>query len=341
MERRTLPNASPTSLRPRYSARHAALALAVFFSPAIASAQARGMARPYANGIAIIEIDGAAVQVREVEGGTPVGTVVVEQPGPDGVAKKHIAGIKAEDITADVGFGEGSAALLEWVSATLKAPTMKNGRFLLGDATGKASEAREFQNAFVSAFTVPTLDATAKTSAAFTVHISPATVRLKDGAGAEMRSPMGAKPQQWLSSNFRLDLDGLEGNRVVRIDSFTIGRAVTRDDPGAFRAPTTMPGRLEIPNITITLSETGAESWKRWRDDFLMNGAHADANEKSGAIVFLGPDLKTELGRVTLDHCGLVRLASDAAGSPNDRVNRLTAELYCERMGFKPKTGVR
>ena len=337
MERRTLPHASLSRAR----ALHVALVLPLLLAPSMAAAQGRGVPRQYTAGRAAVEIDGAMVPVQDVDGGTPIGNVVVEQPGPDGMAKKHIAGVKYEDITADVGFGEGSSALLEWVSATLKAPTMKSGRVVFGDFNYKATESREFQNAFISAFTVPRLDGASKTPAAFTVQISPATVQLKEGGSAEMKAMMGGKQKQWLSSNFRLELDGLDATRVVRVDSFTIGRAVTRDAVGTTREPTRMPGRLEIPNLMITISEMGSDSWKKWRDDFLLKGMNTDANEKSGAIVFLAPDMKTELGRITLDHCGLVQLAPDAAGSPNDNVSRLTAELYCERMGLETKGGAR
>ena len=69
-----------------------------------------------------------------------------------------------------------------------------------------------------------------------------------------------------------------------------------------------------------------------WFEDFVVKGNNGDANEKSGALLFLAPDLKAELARITLHNLGIFALRRDRQGAGTDAIQRVTAELYCERM---------
>jgi hypothetical protein len=61
-------------------------------------------------------------------------------------------------------------------------------------------------------------------------------------------------------------------------------------------------------------------------------GKNDDQHEKAGAIVFLAPDEKAELGRVKLAGVGIYRLVGPAASDGTEQVGRIQAGLYCERM---------
>ncbi len=50
-----------------------------------------------------------------------------------------------------------------------------------------------------------------------------------------------------LASNFRLTIDGLDCKTVNAVDAITIKPAAQREQ-----------GRLEIPNLVVTLAESGA-----------------------------------------------------------------------------------
>ena len=56
-----------------------------------------------------------------------------------------------------------------------------------------------------------------------------------------------------------------------------------------------------------------------------------------GRIVFLKPDMKTEIGEIELQQVGLVSFKKDDMEANAEKIARFTAELYVEKMLFKIK----
>ncbi|HEY4648816.1 MAG TPA: hypothetical protein VIG95_06880, partial [Gemmatimonadales bacterium] len=67
-------------------------------------------------------------------------------------------------------------------------------------------------------------------------------------------------------------------------------------------------------------------------------GNNSNDKERNGSIVYLDPSLKVELGRLNLFNCGIVRLAPVKAQAGRESIQRVQAELYCERMEFEVKS---
>ena len=55
--------------------------------------------------------------------------------------------------------------------------------------------------------------------------------------------------KQFLPSNFRLEIDGLDCTKVSKIDSFTVKQPIQTDDIGDKRDYKKEPGKLEFPNL--------------------------------------------------------------------------------------------
>jgi hypothetical protein len=131
-----------------------------------------------------------------------------------------------------------------------------------------------------------------------------------------------AQQKPFVLSHFRLELDGLDCSHVTKIDSFTV----------EVQADVTSAG-IVFPDLRVTVAADGAAAatWQSWFTDFVVDGRNEDALEKSGAIVFLAPDLHGEIARVTLHNVGISALRRVPLGA-GDAVRRLAADLYCERM---------
>src|SRR5512141_2907143 len=72
--------------------------------------------RSFVAGRYALDIGGATTGwVHDVEGGHETADVVNEKQGTDGIIHKHIAGVKYEDITVQVGFSM-SKAVYDWIS---------------------------------------------------------------------------------------------------------------------------------------------------------------------------------------------------------------------------------
>ena len=287
--------------------------------------------RSYAAENFALVLDGAQCGfVRSAGGGDTVADVIEEAVGASYVVKKHLGPPYAEAIVLEIGFGMAKA-VYDWIAASWKMNyARKDGAIVAGDSNLKAKSERQFFNALLTETTVPALDASSKEAAYLTIKLSPEYTKTRKGAG-KLVAP--AKQQMlFLPSNFRLELDGVDCSRVTRIDAFTVRQHVVADEIGDARDYVKEPGKLEFPNLRVTLAETGAATWEAWFEDFVVKGDNDDAKEKSGAIVFLAPDLKRELGRVELFDVGIFALRRAAQQAHDESVRRVTAELYCERM---------
>lgn len=272
--------------------------------------------------------------VKSVEGGDVVAEVIEEAVGPSYFVKKHIGQPKYEDFAVQIGFGMAQT-VYDWIAASWSANYQRmDGSIVAADYTLKAQSERQFFNALLTETTVPALDASSKEPAYLTVKFAPEHAKTVKGKG-KLGVPAKQQPKLFLPSNFRLELDGIDCTHVSRIDSFTVKQSVVTDEIGDARDYAKEPGKIEFPNLRVTTAEAAIATWESWFEDFVLNGENDDSKEKSGAIVFLAPDLKKELGRVGLFNVGIFALRTARQQAHEESIRRVTAELYCERMEFQ------
>jgi hypothetical protein len=63
----------------------------------------------------------------------------------------------------------------------------------------------------------------------------------------------------------------------------------------------------------------------------VIDGNSSSANEKSGTLSFLTPNLASVLGTISFQNLGIFKLENAPAETSGD-VMRVVANLYCERM---------
>ena len=268
--------------------------------------------------------------LRAVAGGAAVGTVVVDNVGPDNIQKKHVAGVRYEPLSFDAGLD--SKPLVDWVrDAWQGKSSRKSGSVQVLDHNYNVVGDRQFTDALITGTTVSALDqATGKNPLVLTITVAPESVREVGGSGKAQAST--AKAKSMLSSNFRFEMGDLETSWVKRIEPFTVGQRVTEDEVGEMRTPMKQPSTLEFPNLKIRMAARSYPGWSKWQEEFLLKGNGGDAQEKNGAIVFLDQTLKNELGRINLFNCGLIRLGGERQEAAKESAATVTADLYCEKM---------
>ncbi len=315
-----------------------AAALAVAW-PAPVSAVVAADPRSLAAGKPILELDGAAIGFpKSAEGGNAYADVVTEAAGPNLVAKKHLAGVKYEDISLNVGTGMGPS-LYQWIKDTLaRKPTRKNGALVTTNAQMIETGRTAFYNALITEVTLPALDAGSKEAAYITVKITPEYTRPMPSPGAKASAPPSGKTEKiWIPANFRLRIDGLEEAtaRATRIEAIGFRQKPATSSAGNARDNAREPGRLEISNIVVTVPAAYAKSFQDWYVDFVIKGNNGDNREKKGTIEYMSPTLKVTnetYFTVTLRNLGIFKLSpvkAEAGALP-----RVRAEMYCEDMSF-------
>jgi phage tail-like protein len=288
--------------------------------------------RSYVAGNFQLVLDGVKCGfLKSVDGGAPVAEVVSESVGSSYFPKKHLGQISYGPFVLQFGLAM-SKEIFDWINASWTADySRKNGAVVATDHTLTAVSQREFLNAIVTETTIPTLDGSSKNPGYLTLKFAPEYTRIAKASG-KVTSAAKVDQKLWLPSNFRLAIDGLDGSGVRTIDSFTVKQSVATDDIGNARDYLREPGKLEFPNLKITLMESSAKSWFDWFEDFVIKGNNGDAKEKNGSITLLSANLKEELLRIDLFNLGIFRIGQDKTEANSDRITSVTAHLYCERM---------
>jgi phage tail-like protein len=302
--------------------------------------------RGYVAGKYGVELDGImAGWVWSAEGGHATSDVIVEKLGPDHIQKKHIAGVKYEDISVSCGTGM-SRAFYEWIKASFDHKyARKSGAIIAADYDYNEYSRLTFFNGLITEIGFPALDASSKDAAKMSIKFAPEYTRTTttQGGGPSVaggKYSIDAKTQKkWTPANFRLRIDGLEDSctRVNKIEAITLKQKVVENPVGELRDYEKEPAVLEVPNLVVTFPESHSKPFYDWHENFVIKGNNGDDQEKGGTLEFLTPNLSEVLFTITFSHLGIFKLTPEKVESGSENIRRLKAEMYCEDMKFDYK----
>jgi hypothetical protein len=281
-------------------------------------------------GYRFLELDGQVVgSLKSCDGGEAFGEVVEDPPSGGAFTTKHIANVKYNDFTTQVGFGMGKA-MYNWIKASFDNKALrKNGAIIAADFNYNEKSRREFQNALITEIGFPALDGAAKDPAYMTLKFAPELTTNKVASGKV--TAHASNQRLFIPSNFRLSLGDLPTTRVSKIDAFTVKQTFTESTGRSIE-----PAKLEFPNLVITMAESHA--WSEWFDDFVIKGNNGQDKELSGKIEFLSPDLTSTLIGLLISGVGIFSLAPVLPEPNAQPIRRVQVELYCEKMDFEFKS---
>jgi len=281
-------------------------------------------------GAFLVSVDGGgAALVSSVEGGNTLGQVLA---AGGAIPNKRLTGqVLVQPMK--IRFAPGTALELEkWLGdGLLPGVRRSSGEVKLLDSTGKSASRRTFQTAGIQTLTIPALDGTSKAPLSLTVGVKPSSTTYEtDSSAAAKINPKGKTA---LEANFRLSIDGVDTTSVAKIDSLTITQVLSA---------TGVPQSVEVSNLVVSLAANSSAGWFSWFDDMLAAGDNSDVEEREGKIEFLGSNRQEVLGTVELHGLGLISIGAEradgwvtkkGAASASERVK---AEMYCERVSYKP-----
>jgi hypothetical protein len=71
---------------------------------------------------------------------------------------------------------------------------------------------------------------------------------------------------------------------VSKIDPFTVKQTDLVDEIGDEREIVKAPSQVVFPNLRMTLSESGAQSWLDRHEDFVIKGNKDDSQERTAGF---------------------------------------------------------
>lgn len=259
---------------------------------------------------------------------------VSEQNSPQSpYPKKHLAIIVYEDIAIQCG-NAMSPAFYSWIQQTLagQAP-QRSGGILTTNLANQIIDRKIFSGAVLTEVAFPALDRSANTPASLGIKMKPGQLSYQSGSG-QIAFPPGVKPGAWLTSNFRITIDGLEQScaHVIRVESLVWNQQISQMPIGARRSGlSTVAEKIHTPNLLLTLPQAQAGQFTQWFHQFVIQGKASDSEERSGTLEFLATDLQTILFTVNFGNLGIFRM-SPVPPSQNNPIPLVTVEMYCETM---------
>ena len=286
----------------------------------------------------LLELDGVqAGATMGVQGGGAYAEVITEAAGPEPYGRKHLGPPQYEEFEMRVDLGM-ARPVYDWIAAAWRQDAQrKDGAVVAADFNGAVMSRREFTDAMITETVIPAMDASSRDPGYLTVKFAPEQVRTVQGSKEKVAAPSAKSKstRSWVVSNFRLAIDGLDARRVSKIDAITVKQPTVLSGVGEARETRKEPGKVEFPNLKITLPAADAQSWIAWHEDFVIKGNNGQEKERNGKLELLAADGKQVLATVRLYNVGIVsiREATSEAGAAN--VLRYSVEMYVERMEFE------
>lgn len=301
--------------------------------PAVAGAALKNTS--YGGGNAFLELDGKLMGALEsFEGGMPYAEVAFNQVAgvPDQV--KRVAGVKYSDITMT--FGSGMAPpLYQWLQEALaKKVSAKSGAIVFVDLNYNEIKRLSFNNALIKEIAFSPLDpANGKSLFHFTLKLIPEVTRPEPGKGGRVTQGI-SKQKALMVNNFRLNMPGIDGQWVTKIELPSLKVKIVTERIGAQRMPTTNVAAVEFSDVAIEMPDNRAQVLGEWVNDFLVMGNNGPGKEKSAMIEILDQSLKTTLMTINLNNLGVLKLEASKFESHKDAIRTLRATMYCGGIQF-------
>jgi hypothetical protein len=288
--------------------------------------------RSYSTGKFALELDGNhAGFVSAAEGGLAFGDVVKEA-GDYFFFKKHLGNAGYRDIRLEFG-ADMDPSVYNWIALALQGEHVTLSGAIVGvNFNNDVISRLEFQRAQITEVTFPAMDATSKDAARLSIVLSPEQTVLNRKASGKLNAKATKTQKRWLSSGFRLSIDGVDATRVSKIDAMTVKlpRATFGECYSCENLPP--PALVDFPDVVVTVTEP-ADSFYDWFETFVIKGNNGDGQEKGGTLAYLAPDMTT-LFSIKLSNLGIFSVMPEGNGAAGDSIQRLLAAMYCESMEF-------
>lgn len=273
----------------------------------------------------------SSAYVKSVEGGFGRASPMEEPTGHELHRLKHTSVLDIDPISLEIGMGEANNILL-WIRSSWKRGwSRRNGEIIHADFNLKSTYTQEFKEALITETTFPALDGASKEPAYLKVKLQPEDIAFSKTPGTTVGSPQGTKQKMWISSAFRLTLDGYDVSQTSKIESFAIKQGVKKHYVGGRRLPSIEPTKLEFPNLVCTIALSAADDLIAWYQDEVISGAD-ERKLTTGSIEFLRPDRTASIFRIDLKDVGLHHLEVIKSDANADAIKRVKFELVVGAM---------
>jgi hypothetical protein len=255
--------------------------------------------------------------------GTPYADVIETQTAT-GVTKAP-SRPRYEPLVVEVGLN-GASALSSWISQSFldKAPSPITLGLANFGVNGLPPSQVEYLGATIVAIESKGCDRAADGPTPVRLRLSIAYTSSRPAASVPAKFSV-TKPEADVAQ-CRLSLPKIDASAVRRIELPTMSRDFTEVRDAKGQLVSYAFGSAKYANFEVELNDSASPTWNAWFNELVMMGD--PAAERSGTLGFFASDAVKELGRLSLERCGIVEILPDfEVGAEHLDAS---AVLYCE-----------
>jgi hypothetical protein len=273
-----------------------------------------------------------------VEGGGYGGELVKMDPSSYHLQSMTVAGLNYEPFKCEIALGM-SAEMQAWICASIeqRRPTYQSGHLVIGNTAGEGVVSADFEDALIKEIGFPDCDAENQKSAGFCkITFEPTFCEWNPAKGYKLNAPLASAAKDYIPSNFRCEIQGLDCATVTKISGFTFKQEVVKNSTGSRMYAEKIPGKPEIPQfqLEVSVNEDNMHTFLRWVREHLQQGMRDEGRNLVGSLEYLGPDLRS-LGELQLISIGLQKYEPLAVKGGEGKPYRWKLHMFVE--DIKPR----
>jgi len=255
--------------------------------------------------------------------------------GVDHITKKSIANIAWGEGGISVAASMGGE-LQKWIQMSFDHAGTKayyDGAILSANFDGIEMRRVNFSQALITECSFSNLDAASKDAMYCDIKFKPEGVRHLKGSGKSVLSGLGMRHKDFMCANFRVEVAGLDVSTVQKVELPKFTQKTSVDAVGHLRENAILAHSLELSDIKFTVGSGPdgkvEDAWLAAAEKWFISGETLEEHHITIAVHLLLPDMKTEIGSITYDGCGWLKVkTSDLERS--DKPSTFDATFYVE-----------
>ena len=174
-----------------------------------------------------------------------------------------------------------------------------------------------FYEALITEIGLPAVDAASKEACKFTIKMAPEWTEIKHSSGTQSMLPAPKdteKQKRWQAANFRFVVDGMNTQRVNKVEALTIKQNVVDNAVGERLIFKRNPPRSTSPTSSSPSQKSTPSPSTSGMTTSSPRGKSDPANEKNGHLEYLKPDVAGVLFTVDFFGLGIIKFNPEKAG---------------------------
>jgi len=283
--------------------------------------------------------------LRSCDGGMLKAASTEEPMGSHRMRDRHTSTREIEPLSLDFGLS-GAKWVLQAAANVLGTGKHQryNGAVVHADSNFVEQYTLGFKYALLTELTFPKLDAKSKEFASIKAKLQPEEVDFEIAEGGKMLPGTVDKQKMWLTSAFRLTLDGYKEatHWATSVEALTLKIGAKAYQLGAHKTPLYNPTKIEMPKLSFTVPLIHAAPLVAWFKQTVQHesGKADDKYQTTGSLEFLDSTRTKTVYEIGFDGVGIEACTVLKTDANQEGTKLMKFDCYVTSIDLKLSSGV-